>query len=425
VLLQKAVIARQPFLIDAHLLKLRMGKCNFLEKKEIINSILTLSLNCILIFPFLSCSGNKESSLSNMDVSDTTSLKVHLNYSLIGELDSTENGILKLLESYLNSRDTVLYYDSPLWSSQDKAGHLYPDIEMHYICYRTKKFTKYQPSILSIQKIDTSYVIKILFSNFKKHPDVLSVYNIVASKEFGEYVFHTYSDFFKKKWIERKKSTVRYYFDDSHAFDEQLAKKFDEFNVNVAKKFDMEPLNLRYFVFENTELRYRFKGYDFDVRMFETIQQSAEVDLYNNIIYASNGTEYYPHEAVHFYTFKKFGGSLSRFFDEGLATLLGGNINATFKEDVLMMKEFVSTHPNFDFSNLTDIRENFGKTNFEYTVAAILCNAILVKGGSSALDRALNCGNKPESIYAVLKSELNLDRQNVNSFILNQLDASN
>ncbi|MFN9862791.1 MAG: hypothetical protein ACK55U_05205 [Bacteroidota bacterium] len=390
---------------------------NYFKKKEMLGVVL-FALNCILMLPLFSCSASKKET-----VNDTIKVKVNINYSLVGELDSTENVIVKLLESYLDSRDTVLYYDSPLWSSQDKANHLYPDVEMHYICYKTKEFTEYKPTVLSIQRIDSAYVIKILFSNIEKQIKILSNYNIVASKEFGKYVFHTYSDFFKKQWLEKRINTVKFYHNRDHFFNEQLARKFDDFNVTIANKFQMKPLNLRYFLFRNTEDRYRYKGYDFDVGMFETIQKSAEVDLYNNIIYASNGTEYYPHEVIHFYTYNKFGNTLCRFFDEGLATLLAGNINATFKEDAIVLKKFIQKHPNFDFSNLTGIKEHVANTNFEYTISAILCDAVLQRGGWSGLNNVLKCGNKIEDVYRTLESELGLEKQDINSFIVKQLNA--
>lgn len=401
------------------MLKLNLFEQLHLKKVGALNVYLFLPVSCILVL--CSCFKNEKTSSKTLD---TAKSELNINHSSLGELDSIESEILKSLGEYLNSRDTLLYYDSPLWSEKDKVNHLYPDFEIHSLCYRTKKFTKFRPSILSLQKVDSAYILKILFSRLEKNSvDVMSIYNVVAAKESGKYVFHTYSDFFKRKWNVRKVNNITFYFDSTHLFNNELAKKFDQFNVDVANKFEMKPLQLKYFLFANTEDRLRFKGYDFDVGMFETIQKSAEVDSYNNIIYAGNGTEFYPHEIIHFYTFSKFGNSLCHFFDEGIATLLGGNINPTFKEDVLVLKEFVKKNTQFDFSNLTEIKEHDGNTNFRYTIAAILCNAILAKGGQQELDNALKCGNRLENIYAILNSSLGVKREGINNFIKVQLDS--
>lgn len=356
--------------------------------------------------------------------SDSLNIKVTLNNNLKNRLTEEEAMVIGIWEKYLNTRDTFYYMDSHLWSYQEKLTHKLPDFEIHSICYRTRKFSEYKPSILSIQKIDSAYILKTLFARSDTNGvDILAIYNVVAAKESHGFVFHRYSEFFKKEWKVSSLKTITFYYDSGHSFNESLAKRSDAFNIEIAEKFKAEPLDLRYYLYKNTEERLRAKGYDYDVNMFETIQTSAEVDLYNNIIYASNGTEFYPHEIVHFYTNAKYGSTIHIFFDEGIATLLGGNIN-TYREDLLTLKKFTNDNPLFDFGNLAHLKKSIGSTNCRYTVGALLCQLILEQGGWESLEYAFKSGKNDHDLYTAIEKTLGVPKEDINRYVREQINSS-
>jgi hypothetical protein len=291
---------------------------------------------------------------------------------------------------------------------------------LHSLCYRTKKFSEFKPSLLSIQRVDSAYILKTLFAKGDSTVEVLAIFNVVAAKESGKYVFHRYSEYFKTNWEVRQLGTMKFFFNSTHIFDDRLAKKSDEFNKQIALRFKMEPIPLEYYIFKNTEERLRTKGYDYDARMFDTIQKSAEADIHNDRIYASNGTEYFPHEIVHFYIFKKYGKTIHSFFDEGLATLFGGNLNE-YTEDLSNVRTFIKDNPKFDLSELTHLKKSIGSTNLRYVIGAILCQAILDKGGWAALESAFRAGKKDANLYAALESILGIKKTDINRFVKNQI----
>ncbi len=373
------------------------------------------TLLTVLVIALLACSCSKVTTLQSNDLD--TLIHVSINKSLSDRMGYLESNIVQKWEQYLNTRDTFFYRDSPLWSYEEKLVHKLPDFEIHSLCYRTKKFSEYKPSIISIQRIDSAYVLKMMFAKSDSgKTDLLAIYNVVAAKENNEFVFHRYSEFFGRQWIRKEVGIITIFYDSTHVFNEELAKKNDSFNRAIAKHFGVDPIPLRYYLFKSTIDRLRSKGYDFDTRMFETVQKSAEVDLYNNIIYASNGTEFYPHEVIHFYTNVKYGNSIHGFFNEGVATLLGGNIN-TYANDLDVLKDFTLKNPNFDFTHLTQISKSIGSTNTRYTVGALLCEAIINKGGWKSLDEVLKSGNRDQDLYSSLENALHIKQSDINTYV--------
>ncbi len=144
-------------------------------------------------------------------------------------------------------------------------------------------------------------------------------------------------------------------------------------------------------------------------------------DTYNQLIYAGNNSEYYPHEVVHLYTHAKFPRQSHHWADEGIAALIGGSTGYDIEWHWEKLRRFVLENPDYKMDNLIDLQTNIPNgefiTDFRYPIGALICQKIMEKEGMKGIFEALQAGPSEENYFEVVKQKLNVNKEDFGTYV--------
>lgn len=348
-----------------------------------------------------------------------------VNPSVYDTRSSPVTQILNAFGNYVNTKDS-LYFKNPYWSDEEYKKRNVPDIFMKNIDYSFmfKQSRFYKPTVLSINKLDSGYVMKVLFANAEKDNGfsrISAIFNIGAVQENGIWKLHSMLDYnLRSEYKEQKIGAIHYYYHKSRTLNIELCNKFDTINSELAKKFNIPPLNVTYYLCKDNLEMQRLKGYDFEFTMAAPQQIGGMADNFNEVIYAGNNSEIYTHELTHLYIHKIYGLNVHEYFDEGLATLFGGSLGQPMEYHLHKIAAYVQKNK-VDFTKLDQLDSPDEYTNFLYTIGGLLCKITLEKKGMVGIRELLICPKDNNAFFDNIYKVLDVKRENFNSFIYNQL----
>jgi hypothetical protein len=179
-----------------------------------------------------------------------------------------------------------------------------------------------------------------------------------------------------------------------------------------------QKVDFRYIDIEDKKKLGNVMGFDFEQYMNIPTKINAFTDITNGIIYASsNNTYYYPHEVVHLYVQKNFHGTYHPWFNEGLATYLGGSLELSLNDHLKKLNIYLNNHPEINLNNTLDYLRIDDVTNYEYTIGGLLCKLMYDKNGYEGIFKLLRAGSKDEDFYNTVEKYFGVKRENLNEFI--------
>ncbi|MFT4032411.1 MAG: hypothetical protein QM669_08320 [Siphonobacter sp.] len=350
--------------------------------------------------------------------------------SVINNNDPEVKMVLSTWEKYLQTKDSLYEYN-PYWSSIEYKNKKYPDLFYkdinHSTLFNIKNY--YKPTVLSVEKVDSSYIIKTLFASGEKDNGfnrVSAILNIEAIKENNEWRLKSMEDrILKSLYKQYNSKEITYYYHKDHVLDTLLCSKFNIENNKLAHIFQTNTINVKYFLCKKNKEIQKIKGFDFANSMGYPNQISGLAEPLNNIIYAGNDSEWYLHELVHLYVYKLYGSNVNNCINEGIATYYGGSLGNTLEYHLHKVALYVKNNP-VDFSNLSKLERIDDETNFQYTIGGLLCKTIDTKLGFNGIKKLLALkGDSDELLWSIIQELLNIKNSNFNDFIHNELNKYN
>ena len=133
------------------------------------------------------------------------------------------------------------------------------------------------------------------------------------------------------------------------------------------------------------------------------------------IVVSANNSPYYPHELVHLYSSKYH---THYWFDEGLATYLGGSVGFSLEYHLKKLANIDS----LDYSSLPKNQKIDDDTFVKYTIGGLFCKLAMDEfGGKQALFKLLSYGNTDEEFYLALKDVFSIEKEEIDSFVKEHL----
>ena len=199
----------------------------------------------------------------------------------------------------------------------------------------------------------------------------------------------------------------------------------DKFNDSISGIFKTTTLKFEYFTSNYSREIVQVLGYDYMPRMYRPEQTGGLADVNNNIIYAGNNSEYYPHELVHLYINKIATKPRHFLIEEGIAALFGGSSGYSLEWHLGKLKKYLDKTPDFVFSRLdelkTDIPNGEFLTDLRYVVGGLISKKIYENEGIQGIYEALNYGSDDNDFYRLIKDKLNIEKTNFLSYIKSEL----
>lgn len=312
-----------------------------------------------------------------------------------------------------------------LFSTESKQYINIPFFSYHLPDFFSKgAFTKYKPTLLSIYVIENDTIAKVSFNRIDSvgNTNLKAIFNFGLTTINSELKLENMVMVNSDGWIHRKVGTIEYVFPKCHKFSQQNADSMKTFNEKLSKIFNVTSFEIRYFITNNNIELQRLRGIDYLVDLYSLNIRSGLAEPNNGIIYSGNGSEYYPHEMVHLYIREWIGANnYHPWFDEGLATFLGGSRGMSLDWHLKELASYSSMN-DLEFTDLLNMqRQVTESTNIEYTIGGLICKLAYEKGGIASVKELFAVGKTDDDFYKGIYNVLGIKRDDLNKYIINEL----
>ena len=343
--------------------------------------------------------------------------KVYENFE-IGEQNSQKTEILKLISDYynkVNAAQIFTQYDQLNYKSIDLASFSTGfDGGLLDIVYKI--------NVLSINKIGSNYMAKNLLyweDEQSKNITVLAIQDLHIINDNGKWKISNFLNHQIKDWHSIEIGKIKYFYNQSHSFNEINAIEANNFLDKLLKKFKINSdVTLKYFIAENCNDVKKLNGFEYLIGESQT-NLCAFYDNENDIVYTSTAFgEKHLHELIH--VLNKFFPQANDILKIGLSSYINDasskNLPITFHFKNLNNYLLTSKLDFENFENLTNL-DQF--TTISYVTGYLICNAIYRKGGIELLIDYLNKIKTTEELKVRLKKDFKFN--NFESFFMNEL----
>lgn len=191
-------------------------------------------------------------------------------------------------------------------------------------------------------------------------------------------------------WKRDTVGSITYVYAPTYAYNRARAQRAVAFVDSLAAAFAVPKLApLTYFIASTVDEAYSLMGLESDVKYGNA---GAAAQPVNHQIFAGNpkGGEAYVHELVHMvFAPLSASGNTTYFFNEGIATWLGGTIGLTYKESLEGLAQYLREHPSATLDSFID--SGGPQTQF-YRGSALLTEMVFERGGTSAVKSLFDAG---------------------------------
>lgn len=339
-------------------------------------------------------------------------LELHPNLKEIKFVDDRME-IAEFMEDYLNLMfDSSISYRNTYWQSGLLLGRFDRFLRMDQAKVYLAEFP---PQLLGIRKDDEgNYRLKLNFRRGDFPEKIMEV--IVAKDAAGEFYFIEGLGYRIKSFRKRILNGLEFYYSPRAEVDSVAEQKVADYNLQLANYFEAPERNLRVVVCEDLKDYAAFMGEDYSAYLNLDRQTGGRAMPDEDLFISANGSPYYPHELVHIYT---AAFDPHPFFDEGMATYLGGSGGISLVDHLKVAAE---KRNEFDFSDPAEFKYIYDSYGSAYLIGGMLLKlADEDYGGKSAVFKLLKSGRKDEDLRQVIEEVFEIESDEFDSFIKAQL----
>ncbi len=334
----------------------------------------------------------------------------------------SERQIIQLWQDYISSGQ-FQDPESPYWSF---ANMKVPDENFWAIDIPSlaKRGYPMQCKVIGVHTVENDHWrLASAFSHVDEagqvHLDVISA--VYAKEVDGRFLLISSAEYFKQVLEHHRVGSINYYVYPFHDFQLAEAEQMQEFNLEMAELFDVEPLEFDYFVASNARHIVDVWGYEYMNRMYNPTGKGGIASWRNNTIYSGNNSSYFPHELVHLYTFHLVPQDPHLWVGEGIATFLGGKSDHSLDWHLRQLQTFLAEQPDFDLSDISklkiDVPNGEHGSDLRYVIGGLLMKRIYEKEGVPGWIEALKYGTSNEDFHRLLEDKLGVDRDGFDAYV--------
>lgn len=316
---------------------------------------------------------------------DTNIPFVISNYVDSSSVDNKE--IISLFGDFLNSKNSQ-YRSNKNWLPADFKRFVFPFQEIIGIEYDYNHKIAHAVNLMEIYDIQAGE--KLVKFGYTK-PDsqngtstILVIYNIIATKETGKWLFKRAVDYTTTDWQKIQKGSILYYLPPGKKANEtEIAAQLKDIE-KLSTFFNTEALDITYYSCNSPKQVFELKGFDYHPSMY--ISKTGGMAAYGNIIYSGNNSEFYTHEIVHVYISNLYPKT-PQLLNEGIAMYLGGSGVYDYSWHREKFAAYIKT-ADIDLANHL---QPYGRlyiddeTSVPYMVGALICEKVIHEYGKEYL----------------------------------------
>ena len=352
-------------------------------------------------------------------------IQFYINKSVQNAEEDYAIEIIDLWKEYLSSGEFVRQ-ESRFW---DQSVMPVPDnslvgllIDLNAARRNNKKV---QNNIIGIRPVENDhYMLKTMFTSVTDSTQQVNLHYITtvyAKKIDDAFRLVNGTQYYMDVLENRKVGSINYIIHPEHTFDLAQANKMNDFNNQIAKEFQVDPLHFNYVVCNDTDQLSLLMGYDFFNFSYQPVASGGMADGRNTVIYAGNNSEHYPHEVVHLYTHNHSGVRTHHWVDEGIAAHFGGSTGYTLDWHLQKLRAYLVDNLDFEMESLADMQKNIPNgeyiTDFRYVIGGLVMRKIKEAEGMQGLFEALEIGRNDEDYFNLIEQKLGVSQEGFTEFL--------
>jgi hypothetical protein len=370
----------------------------------------------ILILAFL-----YSTPLKSQTKNDVYDRLIKVNYRNIDTTNTVIKAALKVWRSYLMNclygaavkSDTLgLKY----WNEDEKKETTHPN----YIFSMFPGLFYFQTTILAIEPIENDY-FKILNCNAEVdsagHPSVQAIYFVLVKKVKGVYKLFSYFYPDREKLTRRMVGRFNYYFPGYYQFSTEKAEQYVKFCDSLSALFDLSVRNRITYVIDTNNIS--LIGHFGCIYLGTYYTNKGGQYLKDQDLILDSFNECDEHELVHYFTVRKYPDKM-QFFDEGLATWLGGSMGQNLSYHVRKLYDHFYRR-NADTTHIMDLPRLDQETDPAYILGGVVLKYTAESFGINKALNLLTYSDKQYTPEEVIEKELGIPKDKLNSFLLERI----
>lgn len=326
--------------------------------------------------------------------------------------------VLDVWQRYLDSQPDSIY-DNPYWNTAEKRRYrqfdlssdlFYPNL---YIAMST-----YKPTVLSITSDGPYYKIRTLYSTVTEDTfaDPLEIQDVYAKRDGNEFKLYNSLGVKTQSWEHQTIGSITFIYPPYHKCDRGLAVKMSSFADSLARLADTLPIQIDFYFANRLDELKRARGLDYVMGEGNAGGSEGQCWPEERIVFGAGANEWYPHEFVHAY-FTKFHNS---YFNEGVATMLGGSRGSSLGELIRHGDSLVRHNLGIRFDSLLlhPWQANLDyKTGADYLVGGLLVRMVYDKGGWTLVKQLSKYQWGPNELMRAMKDVFAVSENQYDGFI--------
>ncbi len=363
----------------------------------------------LALFPVFSQSQTKFNFLDKFAV---------VNYTNIDTANVETKEMVNVWTSYLKSRlygwlkknDTL---GAGYWNNEERKLTTFPD----QMCFLYPWLYYFPTTILNIEPCGDGF-FRILNSNTEADSngiiDTKAIYYVLIKKINNEYKLFNYFYHEKDQLNAFTMGMIRFYYPQSYHFSDLKARKLIRFQDSLSRLFDL-PLHekLDYVVDSDNASLIRHFGCIY-LKTFYT-NKSGQYWKENHTL-LSSFDENDQHEMVHYFTSARFTDYI-HFFDEGIATYLGGSLGHDLSWHIAKLNNYFN-RAGADTANIMNHPRIGRETQPFYVTGGIIMKYAVDNYGFQKALKLLSYSEEHHTPEEVIEKELGIPKAELNAFFL-------
>jgi hypothetical protein len=335
----------------------------------------------------------------------------------VNATSSERQAVLTLWDAYLGSafKNQVQFW-APVELAKYRKGDLL--LSEGYVNPNVYQYTT-QKVVLSLALVDSAqYKCRTLFywrnpADTLQQLTVFCIINTYFHRQQTQWFLVNNLTQYTSNWSSDTVGYLTYRLPVSRRLNRAKAQQANTFLATLFHDFDIPPFPITYYVAADCEEVQHMKGFDYVVGMGSS-NVCGFYDEVNHLVYAGGLDEGYLHELVH--VINPYFPKAHPLLLTGYSALRGGHFGHDLAYHKQRVRAYLATHP-IDLHNPLTFTSLDEKTNPQYVMGGIFCEAALRAGGLAKLKRLFSYGTSDEEFYTALKQEFKLEKKDLPRFI--------
>jgi hypothetical protein len=329
--------------------------------------------------------------------------------------------VITALQGYLNSRPDSTY-DNPYWNSNEKKKYTHFDLLRDYFSSDLyKMITSYKPTVMSISAEGDYYKIRTLYSGVSDSgfADPLAITEVYAKKVNGKYILYNAFPINTMKWQHHKIGHITFICPQYHKFNRSLAQKLNKFVDSIIYVMGEKPKDIDYYYGDTYDEIVHTIGYEYFMGEGNSKQAFGHAYVDNGYVIGGGADEWYPHEFIHMYAIPKYKNA-DGYFQEGLATLLGGSRNHSLNWHIKRVDSLFNARVDINIDSIfadpwsPDLDYYTGSI---YVLGGLICKMAYEKDQWNGLNHLMQIDKGDNARFIALKELFGVERNDAGAFL--------